>query len=151
MDAIGWLQADCCLRKFILNPPFLFFAFVSFVRREPLTSFLAFTFTLLLSGLFASSYLGGRWILYGLLDYFNKSILLVLDILVRPIQFALQVRKDRAATTLGKSSLSLGIVRGLAIALPIILCFASLLASADVVFNQKLDNFLKMPKKISGG
>lgn len=141
-----WLVASGLLpskKSLFLIPPILFFAFVSFVRREPLTSFLAFTFTLLLSGLFASSYLGGRWILYGLLDYFNKSILLVLDILVRPIQFALQVRKDQAATTLGKSSPLWGLLRGLAIALPIVLCFASLLASADVVFNQKLDNFFE--------
>lgn len=141
-----WLVASGLLpskKSLFLIPLILFFAFVSFVRREPLTSFLAFTFTILLSGLFASSYLGGRWILYGLLDYFHKSFLLIVDILIQPIQFAFQVRKDQAATALGKSSPLWGLLRGLAIALPIVLCFASLLASADVVFNQKLDNFFE--------
>ncbi len=130
-------------KSLFLIIPFLFFGVVSFSRREPLTVFLAFTFTILFGGLFATSYLGGRWILYGLLDYFHKSILLLVDILVQPVQFVLQVRKDQAATALGKNSPLWGLLRGLVIALPIVFCFSSLLASADVVFNQKLDNFFE--------
>lgn len=128
-------------KSLFLIVPFLFFGIVLVLRREPLTAFLAFTFTLLSAGLFATSYRGGRWILYGLLDYFYKSILLLADILLEPAQFILQVRKDQTTAALGKNSPLWGLLRGLAIALPIVLCFASLLASADVVFDQKLRNF----------
>lgn len=141
-----WLIACGLLpskKSLFLIIPFLFFGVVSFSRREPLTVFLAFTFTLLSGGLFATSYLGGRWILYGLLDYFYKSILLLVDILAQPVQFVLQVRKDQASTAFGKNSPLWGLLRGLVIALPIVFCFSSLLASADVVFNQKLNNFFE--------
>lgn len=127
-----------------LVAPFLLFAAVTFLRREPLTIFLAFTFTLLSIGLFATSYLGGRWILYGLLDYCYKFLLFAVDMIARPVQFVLQVRKDQASSnTLGKNSPIWGLLRGFVIALPIVLCFASLLASADLVFNQKLDEFFE--------
>jgi hypothetical protein len=38
------------------------------------------------------------------------------------------------------------IVRGIVIALPIVAIFASLLASADVVFGQRLDDFIELFK-----
>ncbi len=141
-----WLIACGLLpskKSLFLIVPFLFFGVVSFSRREPLTAFLAFTFTVLSGGLFATSYLGGRWIRYGLLEYFHKSILLAVDILIRPIQFIIQARKDQASAALGKNSPVWGLLRGLVIALPIVMCFGSLLASADVVFDQKLDNFFE--------
>ncbi|MBK9207108.1 MAG: hypothetical protein IPL71_01875 [Anaerolineales bacterium] len=57
----------------ILLPLFGFFAAVIFIRAEPMTTFLAYTFTLLTMTILAVTYLGGRWILYTFIDYLGKS------------------------------------------------------------------------------
>src|SRR5688572_21024408 len=125
---------------------FTFFAVITFVRQEPLTIFLAYTFTLFSIGLFATTYLGGRWHLYRLSDYLHKFFLLIGDMLARPIGFFRLVRKaSEEVKERGKFPI-FGLIRGLAVALPIVLCFGSLLASADVVFNQKLDVFFDTEK-----
>ena len=127
--------------------PFAFFAVVTFVRQEPLTIFLAFTFALFSIGLFATSYQGGRWHLYWLSDYVYKFLLLVSDMLVRPVAFVRDLRKTSSESANGRNSLPIpGLIRGLAMAAPIVLCFGSLLASADVVFNQKLIDFFDAHK-----
>ena len=125
---------------------FTFFAVITFVRQEPLTIFLAYTFTLFSIGLFATTYLGGHWHLYRLSNYLHKFFLLIGDMLVRPIGFFRQVRKaSDEVKDRGKFPI-FGVIRGLVLALPIVLCFGSLLASADVVFNQKLDDFFDTEK-----
>jgi hypothetical protein len=122
--------------------PFSFFAVVAFMRREPLTSFLAFTFVLFSLGLFATNYLGGRWYLYHVSDYLHKLMLLIGDLLARPFGFLWQASREAADSDGKARALPIfGLLRGMLIALPILLCFGTLLASADVVFNQKLDDF----------
>lgn len=122
--------------------PFSFFAVVAFVRREPLTSFLAITFALFSLGLFATNYLGGRWYLYHMSDYLQKLMLLIADLLAKPFGFLWQASREAADSDGKARALPIfGLLRGMLIALPILLCFGTLLASADVVFNQKLDDF----------
>jgi hypothetical protein len=122
--------------------PFGFFVIITFWRREPLTIFLAYTFTIFSISLLANTYLGGYWMQYGLSDYFLKLSLLIGSMISRPIDFFAQVRKDQAAKGEISRTLPLwGVARGLAIALPVVICFASLLASADAVFSQKLGDF----------
>lgn len=127
--------------------PFAFFAVITFVRREPLTVFLAYVFTLFSIGLFTTSYLGGRWPLYRLSNYFYKFVLLIGDMLFRPFGFFRQTQKESAEAGNDRKTLPIaGVLRGLVIALPIVLCFGSLLASADVVFSQKLTDFFDTEK-----
>ena len=122
--------------------PFSFFAVITFLRREPLTSFLAFTFALFSLGLFATTYLGGRWYLYHVSDYFHKLALMIVDLLAKPFGFLWQASRESGGADEKARTLPIfGLLRGLLIALPILLCFGTLLASADVVFNQKLDDF----------
>jgi len=45
----------------LLLPLIGLFAVTTFIRREPMTVFLSVVLTLFLMGLFAISYLGGRW------------------------------------------------------------------------------------------
>lgn len=124
--------------------PFLFFGFVTFTRREPLTSFLAYMFTFISLGLFATSYSGGYWIFYGLSDYARKLLMLLFDVVAQPIQLVIQLRKEPSSENLlSKSSPLWGLLRGFAVSLPIVWCFGAILASADVVFNQKLDDFFE--------
>jgi len=135
------------LKSLWLLLPFLFFSVITFVRRESLTIFLAYTFALFSIGLLATSYQGGRWYLYHLSDYIYKFTLLVGNVVVRPFRFFRQwSRSTPRSEETGRQLLIPGLMRGLAIAVPIVLCFGSLLASGDVVFNQKLDDFFDSEK-----
>lgn len=126
--------------------PFFFFATVTFLRREPLTVFLAYTFTTISLLLFANSYLGGQWIQYGLSDYIMKPFKLAGSMIVRPFRFFLanhEAEKENIKNGQVSRKLPLGgIIRGLLISLPIIILFTSMFASADLVFDQKLTEFL---------
>jgi hypothetical protein len=128
----------------ILLPLFGFFAAVTFIRAEPMTTFLAVTFTLLVMMLLSFTYLGGRWYLYTMIDYLGKSIQLAGSMIARPITFMLGVRKEQADAGVQPSKQNIWpVVRGIVIAVPIIAIFASLLASADVIFGQRLTEIIK--------
>lgn len=126
--------------------PFFFFVIVTFTQQETLTISLAFAFTLLSLGLWATSYLGGRWVMYRLSNYLYKFFSLLADLLYQPLAFFTQARKVSAARNDRKAFPVAGVFRGFVIALPIVLCFGSLLASADLVFSQKLDDFFDSEK-----
>jgi hypothetical protein len=127
----------------ILLPLFGFFAAVTFIRAEPMTAFLAYTFTLLVMTLLAVSYLGGQWYLYTLADYIGKSLQLFGSMIGRPITFMSDVRKGQAEVGAQPTKRNFWpVVRGIVIALPVIAIFASLLASADVVFGQRLEDVI---------
>lgn len=126
--------------------PFAFFVVVTFLRHEPVTIFLAYAFTLFSIGLLATSYLGGRWPLYRLSNYFSKFFLLIGDLIFRPFGFFRQTQGTAAESGNRQRLPIAGLLRGLLIALPIVLCFGSLLASADVVFNQKINDFFDSEK-----
>lgn len=127
----------------VLIPLFGFFAAVTFLRAEPMTTFLAYTFTLLTMTLLAVSYLGGRWYLYNLLDYAGKSIQLFGSMIARPITFITERRKEQAEAGIQHPKRNFWpVIRGILIALPVVAVFASLLASADVVFGQRLEDLI---------
>ncbi len=123
--------------------PILFFAAVTFVRAEPMTSFLAHFLTLFLMGVFVITYLGGRWVWYGFWDYITGWFALAANAVVKPLTFTNEVRKERAERGDPPKRSAWPIARGIVIALPIVAIFASLLASADAVFSARLDDFLE--------
>lgn len=122
--------------------PILFFAAVTFVRAEPMTSFLSHALTLFLMGLLAITFLGGRWIWYGLWDYVTGFLKLGGNMLVKPLSFSAEARKERAESGAPAKRSVWPVIRGVVIALPVIAIFASLLASADAVFEARLQDFL---------
>jgi hypothetical protein len=134
-------------RAWWLAAPFAFFAVISFLRQEPLTVFLAYSLTLFAMTVFVLNYLGGRWIEYSLGDYFKNAVALVASMVAQPVSFGVEARKTQAENGGVKKSLPIWpILRGLLIALPVVVIFASLLSSADVVFNQQLDKFVELFK-----
>jgi hypothetical protein len=129
----------------ILIPLFIFFVAVTFIRAESMTSFLAYTFTLVTLTILTVTYLGGRWMQYTMTDFVVKTSTLIASVVFRPIQFSLEVRKVQAESGVKPSKYNfMPIIRGLVIALPIVAIFASLLSSADVIFGQRLDDFIKL-------
>ena len=127
--------------------PIGFFATMTLVRAEPLTTFLNYSLTFVFMAFFALSYTGGRWFSYSLSDYVAGLFKLAGSALGGPLSFINETRKkrDQAQTTRAPSRL-IPILRGLLIALPIVAIFASLLSSADVVFAQRMDDFIKIFK-----
>jgi hypothetical protein len=128
-----------------LIPPFLFFTGITSIRTEPMTVFLGILFSVFLMGVFAVTFLGGRWFSYSLADYFVGFINLVGSMLARPLRFNSEIRREEKENGKTNSKINLWpIVRGLIIALPIIIVFATLLASADTIFSEKLNAFIKL-------
>ncbi len=76
---------------------------------------------------------------YSLFDYCNKFYQLALGVFVRPFLFFRQSRQDFVSS--GKKVETAPIkpvIRGVLIAIPIVIFFSILLASADMVFSQKI-------------
>lgn len=128
----------------LLLIPVVFFGVFAFLRREPLTLFLAYTLSLFSIGVFAVTALGGKWYLYRLSTYIFKFFQLIGGMTGRPLGFILQTRNHQMKNgVMGKKSPWLGIARGLLISLPIVLCLGSLLAAGDLVFDQKVNEFFE--------
>jgi hypothetical protein len=131
----------------ILLLVFGLFAAVTFIRAEPMTTFLAFTCTLLMMTILALTYLGGRWMHYSLADYAWKSLGLFGNMLARPTAFSIEARRNQQDAGTSSSKFNFWpVVRGIAIAVPVVAIFAGLLSSADVVFGQRVDDFMELFK-----
>ena len=144
--------------------PILFFSIMTCIRKEPLTVFMAYLFTFLYMAIFTVTYEGGRWFKYILPDYCVKISYLVGSIFARPIMFFDRLNKvekaieEKEMAELAEKSgeepagpivippkkkNQVGaILRGLLLALPILGIFTWLLASADLVFQQKLTDVM---------
>ena len=138
-------------RSHVLLIPTLFFAAVTFIRLEPLSMALAYPFTLGLMGLIAASYLGGRWPWYGLLDYVFNYLKLAGSMLARPVILLKDMKKQAGETPQAVATNPdhgwkrfWAIMRGVLIAIPIVVIFAALLSSADLVFAQRVQDFVKL-------
>jgi len=140
-------------KALILLVPILFFAAITFMRLESLTQFLAFVLTLGLMGLLTATFLGGRWPVYSLSDYVVNFVRLAGSMIARPFIFRAERQKAGLAAASADNPPTdrkpgwkrfWAVFRGVVIALPIIVLFAALLSSADLVFAQRLDDFIKL-------
>lgn len=131
-------------RSSLLLLPIAFLAAVTFIRQEPMTTFLSVAMTLFLMGVFAITYLGGQWMKFSLLDYLLGYLRLLGSMLVRPLGFSAEVRKDQPSRSERRGSHVWSVIRGIVIALPVIAVFASLLSAADPIFEERFDAFIKV-------
>ena len=138
-------------KSLLLLVPILFFATMTFVRQEPLSIFLAVAYTLALMGILAASYLGGRWIWYSLSDYAVNYVKLAGSMIARPIIFLTERKKQKGESSEAAALSShpgrkrlWAILRGVLIAIPILVIFAALLSSADLVFAQRVQDFVRL-------
>ncbi len=113
-------------------------------RLEPMTRFLSVSASLLLLMLTAATYHKGYWLWFRLYHYFLQLMSLILAamsrawVLIFPPKEVGDVEKK---INTSRSSFW-PVVRGLALALPIIFIFSALLASADPIFENGLNSFL---------
>ncbi len=151
--ALVWNGIKPSWKSLLLLIPILFFAAMTFIRQEPMSLFLSYAFPLTLLGVLAATYLGGRWLQYSLADYVANLFKLAGGMLARPFIFLSEQKKQAEAegkangTKAGARSgwkRTWAVLRGLLIALPIVAVLASLLASADLVFAARLDDFIEL-------
>jgi hypothetical protein len=135
-------------KSLLLLVPILFFAIMTFIRKEPMSLFLAYAFALALMGVLAASYLGGRWPWYSLSDYVVNYGKLIGSMIARPLMFLNESRKsvpvEAAPVSMSGWKRFWAIFRGVLIAIPIVVIFAALLSSADLVFAQRVQDFVKL-------
>src|SRR5215211_3901196 len=130
----------------LLLLPIAFLAAMAFIRQEPMTAFLSVSMTLFLMGVFALTYLSGQWTRFALLDYIFGYFRLFGSMVARPLGFVAENRREQTSEGEQRGAKFWPILRGIAIALPVIAIFASLLSSADLIFAKRLEDFIKVFK-----
>ncbi|MGV8026981.1 MAG: DUF4153 domain-containing protein [Anaerolineaceae bacterium] len=127
---------------FLLIPIFLF-CILTFVRKDPLTTFLNYVLTLFSVCVLVMTFRGGNWISYNVRDYLVNFFQLIGSLFVHPKDASTPADSQHAAENpVPKHSPFLPILRGILLALPVLFIFTLLLSSADMIFAQKLDNLL---------
>ena len=128
--------------------PIGFLTVMTFVRRELFTLFLSVTLPLTSMALLAHTFRGGRWASYSLSDYGIMAVNLLASALVRSFSFIARMRQAAEEVSTGAQGFSLRSLfpafRGLFLAVPVVVIFASLLASADFVFAARLEDFIAL-------
>ena len=124
--------------------PLVFFTVMTVVRAEPTTIFFNVLAILVILGIIARSFQGGKWWEYRFADYIQGAFMLGVESLFRQIAVFTSQPKPERAEGKPREGLrkSLSVLRGLLIALPIVLIFAAMLAEADPIFGDAFENFL---------
>ena len=114
--------------------PILLFAVGIFFRREPFTSFTNYLLVIFLMALLAQTFVGGRWLNYSLSDFVVGFLILLIHAISKPVGIFWMQNPEDQKDTLDNTSRSsrwqraLPILRGLLLAVPILLVFGALLA-----------------------
>ena len=128
----------------LLLIPIAFLAAMTFLRLEPMTVLLSISAALFLMGVFALTYLSGQWTRYALLDFIFGYFRLFGSMIARPLGFAAENRQEQPAANPKRSAQVWPVVRGIVIALPVIAIFASLLSTADPIFAERFEGFIRI-------
>lgn len=126
--------------NYLLAAAAIVFSLMTFARREPFTSFLGFSITLLSMALLTASYISGRWIKFNLIEHIASFFHLAGGMIALPWTQKRETRENEP----GESSKPrfAPILRGIALSIPIWLIFISLLYSADMIFASHVDALL---------
>ncbi len=139
---LGWLRGVRPARCNIwLLVPLIFFAGMVFVRANAFVTLLNVAVSLVLLGLIAHFYAAGRVERLGLVGYPIVLLRAVGSALVRPAPLVSASVNRSAVRERGRRNL-LPLVRGLLLALPVLLLFTALLTSADPVFARYVRDIL---------
>ena len=124
-----------------LIPLILLFAAVAAIRLEPLTVVLSMLATMLLFALVVRALLHGRLHRFGFVDLALTWLTVPLEAILRPWP-SLGVVSQRAAGDRVARSRMFSVLRGVLIALPVLVVFIGLLATADLVFGDIVEDAL---------
>jgi hypothetical protein len=116
-----------------LIAPILVFAALAFVRLEPLTLFLDVVAVLSLFALWVRTFRTDRLMDFGWIDFAVAVVWVPVEAIIRPWPVLSQANRE-AFGDRGTNSRLMAILRGLLLALPIVVVLALLLTAADVIF-----------------
>jgi hypothetical protein len=136
-------RARLAPRAAFLLPLIGVFAAASFIRAEPMTQFLAMVLTLFLMGLLAITYADGGWLEYDLGQYGLGLLRLAWSAVSRGFGFQASAAAGSSDSRTGRTRIW-PVLRGMLLALPILLIFGALLGSADLVFRRELDSLIEL-------
>ena len=148
----------------------ILFAAMTFVRQEIFTVMISFLLSFFSLMLLSATFLTGNWVHYKIGDLIQSGLQYLLALLIRPLDLFLRKQAPipttpgadeqppaepgvnapapvLAAAAPGWKSAAqqaIPLARGLALALPILLIFGALLASADPIFNNWMHDLLKI-------
>ena len=154
----GWILArreklQPTWQSALLAIPAVFFSIMTVFRLEPLTLFLNVLLTLVSLTILALSFTGGKWWNYSIGDYITRFFELIVSLLTR--LFTTLSRKSPgtgledatpAASRVKQASTGKAVLRGILIAIPLILLLAALLSSADPIFDTYFSGLLAIFK-----
>jgi len=141
---LGWLEGvQPARRNLWLLAPLIFFASMVFVRANPFVTFLNAVSSLGLLGLVAHFYAAGHPQRLGLMGYPIVLLRTAGNALVRPAPLLSASMDLKAVRRRGGRNL-LPVIRGLLLALPVLVIFTALLASADLVFADYLKDLFSL-------
>ncbi len=141
--------------SWLLLFPILFFSVMTVFREESFTMFINYLLTVASMALLAVTFTGGKWWNYSFSDYVSNFFKLFLSAISKTLMLFVAKEKKETdgipevtleTTPKKKGTTSWSIIRGLLLALPIVLVLAALLASADPIFNQNFEAVLKLFK-----
>lgn len=116
-----------------LIAPVVVFALLAFVRLEPLTLFLDVVTVLCLFAVWVRTFRTGGVLEFGWIDFLVALAWVPLEAIIRPWP-VLGKANRQAFGDRGVNSRLMGILRGLLLAIPILVVLALLLTAADVIF-----------------
>ena len=123
---------------------------MSVLRLEGFTRFINIIMALFAITILVTTYRSGYWLYYRLVDYIMPFLELIGSGFSRPIKLMETASQETTSTETNESGWRTTVrnvapyLRGLVIALPILLILGALLASADPVFSGYMEKFLKI-------
>lgn len=131
-------------QSYLLLIPILLGAVMTIIHIAPVTIFFNIVLTLYGLILLAITLLNGQWLLYRIREVLMGILLLIQSALIDPIRVLIKKKAPQTSIPVNQKSAAWQKVwpflRGLLIALPLLLLFGALLASADLIFRAQLTN-----------
>lgn len=124
------------------------FSLYTCIRKDFFTSLANFVLSILFTLLLSSTYENGAWVSFNLSDYIKKFFCVIGQLLALPWKFVFSEKNSsKGEKTKIRGSIIWQIVRGLLLAMPILIVFILLLSSADLIFEhwiEGLSQYLKL-------
>jgi hypothetical protein len=139
----AWREGILFAREnLLLVIPILFLSIMTFVRTEPMTVFLNVVLTLMLFALWVRAFRLGGLQNYGWLDVGLALLWVPMEAWIRPWKVLSKAQKVVFKEGQGRGIL-LAILRGLVLAIPILVVFLVLLMAADLIFQERVEAALE--------
>lgn len=138
-------------RALWLLPLLGLFPIATLLRAEPFTVLLNWTVTFAVAVVLSQTFRGGRWTEWRMADYLVAPLHLLAGIVVRFTTAMAKARESQKGSAGWIAGRSASIVRGVLLAIPVLLVFGLLLASADPIFSETFGNLFSPLESLSVG